>query len=175
VSALADTSSSVGRREGDDGRRRPMNDEPVGMTEDRRRRSDVDETAVGVAEVSNQLMIGVNALAATDEVTVGRWARDELSVGYDHSSIELDDPVAVVAVAAVAAVVDVVVDPAAVVADKLRLNGLGTLSSCRVVVGQTSHDLVDLSEFGEVALNRGPQVEPVSRAVELAGHRAAIR
>jgi len=174
VSALADASSSVGPREGDDGRRRPMNDEPVGMTEDRRRRSDVDETAVGVAEVSNQLVISVNAVAATaatDEVTVGRWARDELFVGYDHSSIELDDPVVVAA----AVVAVVVVDPAAVVADKLRLNGLGTLSSCRVVVGQTSHDLVDLSEFGEVALNRRPQVEPVSRAVELAGHRAAIR
>ena len=136
------------RIEGHDGRGGPLNHEAVDTTvrpEDLRPGPDPDKVSIGKSERSSA----------------------EVSVAWDHSSVKLNDQV----VAAV--VVVAVVDPAAVVPDELSLDRFWKLSR-RVVVWEPPHDLVDVSQFGEVVASRGPQVEAVSGAVEVAGHWAAI-
>ena len=168
------------RAEGDDGRRRgPLNHEPVEVVNVRPEdlRPDANEVAVGVAvgiavgkavSIAVGMAVGV-AVGMADGISVSiavsiavgmavgmaigmaEWLKAEVSVWCDHSSVTLDDHVAVVAV----------VDPAAVVPDELRFRRL-RMSSRRVVAGQTSRDLVDASQLGEVVLNGGPQVEAVT-------------
>ena len=168
------------RAEGDDGRRRgPLNHEPVEVVNVRPEdlRPDANEVAVGVAvgiavgkavSIAVGMAVGV-AVGMADGISVSiavsiavgmavgmaigmaEWLKAEVSVWCDHSSVTLDDHVAVVAV----------VDPAAVVPDELRFCRLRR-SSRRVVAGQTSRDLVDASQLGEVVLNGGPQVEAVT-------------
>ena len=152
------------RAEGDDGRRRgPLNHEPVEVVNVRPEdlRPDANEVAVGIAvgiavgmavgiAVSIAVSIAVG-MAVGMAIGIAEWLKAEVSVWCDHSSVTLDDHVAVVAV----------VDPAAVVPDELRFCRLRR-SSRRVVAGQTSRDLVDASQLGEVVLNGGPQVEAVT-------------
>ena len=148
------------RAEGDDGRRRgPLNHEPVEVVNVRPEdlRPDTNEVAVGMAvgvavgiAVGKAVSIAVGMVVGM-AVGMAEWLKAEVSVWCDHSSVTLDDHVVVVAV----------VDPAAVVPDELRFRRL-RMSSRRVVAGQTSRDLVDASQLGEVVLNGGPQVEAVT-------------
>ena len=133
-----------------------MNHEPVEVVNVRPEglRPDANEVAVGIAVgIAVGMAVGI-AVSIAVSIAVGmavgmaEWLKAEVSVWCDHSSVTLDDHVAVV-------------DPAAVVPDELRFRRL-RMSSRRVVAGQTSRDLVDASQLGEVVLNGGPQVEAVT-------------